>query len=68
MAEALIKVVIKYHGLSDFIVTDQKFLFTLKFMSFFCYYLNAKRYLSTAFYLQIDRQTQRQNSNIKAYL
>lgn len=42
LAEILIETVIKYHGLSDSIITDKGLLFTLKFWSSFCYYLNVK--------------------------
>ena len=40
LAKALIEEVIKYHCLPDFIVIDQRSLFTSKFCSSFCYYLN----------------------------
>ena len=68
LAEVLIKAVIKYHDLPDSIVTDRGSLFTSNFWSSFCYYLNVKRRLSTAFHLQTDRQTERQNSTIEVYL
>ena len=68
LAAVLIETVIKYHGLPNFIVTDRGSLFTLKIWSSLCYYLNVKRRLSTAFYPQTDRQTERQNSTMKAYL
>ncbi len=67
-AEVLIEAVIKYHGLPDSIGTDQGSLFTSKFWSSLCYYLNFKRRLSTAFHPQRDGQTKRQNSTTEAYL
>ena len=68
LAEILIKTVIKYHGLPDSIVTDRGSLFTSKFWSSLCYYLNVKRRLSTAFHPQTDGQTERQNSTMEVYL
>ena len=57
-AEVFIEAVIKYHGLLDSIVTDRESLFTSKFSSSLCYYLNVKRQLSTAFHPQTDGQTE----------
>ena len=67
-AKVIIKMVVKYHGFLDSIVTNRKLLFTSKFWLLLCYFLNIKQRLSTAFYLQIDGQTKRQNSIIEAYL
>ncbi len=68
LAWVLIEAVIKYHGLPDSIVTDRGSLFTSKFWSSLCYYLNIKRRFSTALHPQTDGQTERQNSTIEAYL
>ena len=68
LAEVIIDVVVCHHGLSDWIVTDRGSLFTLKFWSSLCYFLSIKRRLSTVFHLQIDGQTERQNSTMEAYL
>ena len=68
LAEIIIDVVVRHHGLPDSIVTDQGFLFTSKFWSLLCYFLGIKRRLSTAFHSQINGQTERQNNTIKAYL
>lgn len=57
LVEVLFEVVIKYHGLLDFIITNQEFLFTLKFWLSPCYYFNVKRRLSTGFYPQTNGQT-----------
>lgn len=68
LAEVLIEAIFKYHGLPDSIITDRGSLFTSKFWSSLCYYLNVKRRLSTAFHPQTDGQTERQNSTMEAYL
>ena len=68
LAEIIIDVVVRHHGLPDSIVTDRGSLFTSKFWSSLCYFLNIKRKLSTAFYPQTDGQTERQNSTMEAYL
>ena len=68
LAEIIINVVMRYHGLSDLIVNDQRSLFTSKFWSLLCYFLDIKRRLSTTFYPQMDGQTERKNSTIEAYL
>ena len=49
-------------------MSDRGLLFTSKFWSLLCYFLDIKKRLSTAFYPQTDDQTERQNSTIKAYL
>ena len=67
LAEVIIDVVVRHHGLPDLIVTDRGSLFTSKFWSSLCYFLGVKRRLSTAFYLQTDSQTERQNSIMEAY-
>ena len=68
LAEVIIDVVVRHHGLPDSIVTDRGSLFTSKFWSSLCYFLGVKRRLSTAFYPQTDGQTERQNSTMEAYL
>ena len=68
LAEVIIDVVVRHHGLPDSIVTDRGSLFTSKFWSSLCYFLGIKRRLSTAFHPQTDGQTKRQNSTIEAYL
>ena len=68
LAEVIIDVVVRHHGLPDLIVTDQGFLFTSKFWSLLCYFLGIKRRLFTAFHPQTDGQTERQNSTMEAYL
>ena len=68
LAEVIIDIVVKHHGLPDSIVTDRGSFFTSKFWSLLCYFLGIKRRLSTAFYSQTDGQTERQNSTMEAYL
>ena len=68
LAEVIIEVVVRHHGLPDSIVTDWGSLFTSKFWSSLCYFLGIKRRLSTAFHPQIDGQTKRQNTMMEAYL
>ena len=68
LADVIINVVVRHHGLLDSIVTNQRLLFTLKFWSSLCYFLGIKQKLSTAFHPQTDRQTKRQDSMIEAYL
>ena len=68
LAEVILNVVVRHHGLPDSIVSDRGSVFTSKFWSSLCYFLSIKRRLSTAFYPQIDGQTERQNSTMDAYL
>ena len=68
LAEVLIDVVVRHHGLPDSIVTDRESLFTSKFWSSLSYFLGIKRRLSTPFHPQTDGQTERQNSTMEAYL
>ena len=67
-AEVIIKVIVRYHRLPDLIVIDQGLLFTSRFWSLLCYFLVIKQKLSTAFHPQMDGQTKKQNSTMKAYL
>ena len=50
LAEVIIDVVVRHHGLPDSIVTDRGLLFTSKFWSLLCYFLDIKQRLSTAFH------------------
>ena len=68
LAEVIIDVVVWHHGLLDSIVTDRGLLFTSKFWSSLCYFLDIKWRLSTAFHPQTDGQTKRKNSTMEAYL
>ena len=68
LAEVIIDVVVRHHGLPDSIISDREVIFTSKFWSSLCYFLGVKRRLSTAIYLQIDGPSERQNSTMEAYL
>ena len=68
LAEVIIDVTVRHHGLLNSIITDWGSLFTSKFWSSLCYFLGIKRRLSTAFDPQTDGQTKRQNSTMEAYL
>ena len=68
LAEVIIDIVVRHHGLPDSIITDRGSLFTSKFWSSLCYFLGIKRRLSTAFHPQTNGQTKRQNSTMEAYL
>ena len=68
LAKIIIDVVVRHHGLSDSIVTHQGSLFTSKFWSLLSYFLGIKRRLSTAFHLQTNGQTKRNNNMMEAYL
>ena len=57
LAEVILDVVVRHHGLPDSIVTDRNSLFTSKFWSSLCYFLGVKQRLSTVFHLQTDDQT-----------
>jgi transposase InsO family protein len=50
------------------IVTDRGSLFTSHFWSSLCFYMKARRRLSTAFHPQTDGQTERQNQTLEHYL
>ena len=54
LAEVIINVVVRHHGLPDSIITDQRSLFTSKFWSLLCYFFGINQKLSTAFYPQTD--------------
>ena len=68
LAEVILDVVVRHHGLPDSIVSDRGSLFTSKFWSSLYYFLGIKQRLSTAFHLQTDSQIKRQNSTMEAYL
>ena len=59
LAEVIIDVVVRHHGLPDSIITDWGSLFTSKFWFSLCYFLGIKRRLFTAFHSQTNGQTER---------
>ena len=54
LAEVIIDMVVRHHGLPDSIVADRGSLFTSKFWSLLCYFFGVKLRLSTAFHPQTD--------------
>ena len=67
LAEVIIDVVVKNYGLPDSIDTNRGSLFTSRFWSLLCYFLDIKQRLFTTFHPQTDSQTERQNSTIEFY-
>ncbi len=67
LVEVVIEAVMQYYGLPDTIVSDWGSVLTSKFWSSLYYFLGIKRKLFTAFNLQTDNQTERQNSTMEAY-
>ncbi len=59
LAEVMIDVVVRHHGVPESIVTDRGLLFTSKFCSLLCYFLGIKKKLSIAFHPQTNGQTKR---------
>ena len=68
LAEVIIDVVVRHHGILDSIISDWGAIFMSKFWSSLCYFLGIKRRLPIAFHFQTDGQTERQNSIMEAYL
>ncbi len=68
IAEVIINVVVRHHGVPESIVTDQGLLIISKLWSLLCYFLGIKKKLSTTFHPQTDGQTKRQNRMMEAYL
>ena len=68
LAEVILDVVIRHHGLPDSIVNNRGSLFISKFWSSLCYLLRVKQKLSTTFHPQTDDQIKQQNSIKEAYL
>ena len=68
LVDVIIDVMVRHHSLLNFIITDWGSLFTWKFLSSLCYFLDIKKRLSTAFHLQTDGQTESQKSTMEAYL
>ena len=68
LAIVIIDVVKRHHRVPKSIVIDQGLLFTSKFWFSLCYFLGIKKKLFTAFHLQTDSQTEKQNSIMEVYL
>ena len=56
------------HEMMQSIISNQDSLFINHFWITLCWYLEAKQKLNTAFHLQINDQTERQNQMLKHYL
>ncbi len=54
LAEVIIHMVVRHHGVPESIIMDLGLLFTSKFWSLLCYFLGIKRKLSTVFHPQTD--------------
>ena len=52
--EIIIDMILRHHSLLDLIVTDRGSLFTSKFWSLLCYFIDIKQKLFTTFYPQTD--------------
>lgn len=68
LAEVIIDMVVRHHGLLKSIISDEDLIFTIKFWSSLCYFPDIKRQLFTIFYQQTNDQTRRQNSTMETYL
>ena len=68
LAKMIINMIVRHHGVSKSIVINQGLLFISKFWSLLYYFLEIKKKLFIAFYLQIDGQIERQNSIIEVNL
>ncbi len=68
LAELFILHVIKDFGILAGIILDRGLVFTSKFWSILYFYLKVRHYLSTAFYLQTNRQTKNLNQTLEQYL
>ena len=58
LATVIIDVIIRHHGVLDFIINNRSFFFTSKFWSSLCYFLGIKQRLYLAFHLQTNSQTE----------
>ena len=54
LAEVIIDMVVRHHGLPNLIITNWGSLLTLKFWSSLCYFFGIKWKLFTAFHTQTD--------------
>ena len=68
LASIFLDRIVRYHGISDDIITDRGSLFTSGFWTSLCHHLVIKRKLSTAFHPSTDGQTERQKQTLEADL
>lgn len=59
LAEVIIEAVIRHHGLSDTIVSDQGSIFTSKFWFSLGYFFKIKQKILIAFHFKTDSQNER---------
>ncbi|SLM38090.1 gag polymerase env [Lasallia pustulata] len=64
--KVFIRDVVKHHGMSEVLVTDRDKLFTLEKWTSFCFHMRCRYNVLTAFHLQTDGQTERQNQSLEA--
>jgi hypothetical protein len=53
--------IVRYYGILELIISDRDKLFTLNYWTTLLVIIGTKKKLSTAYYLQIDRQIERTN-------
>jgi hypothetical protein len=68
LADLFHKKIVCVYGTPASIVTDRGSIFTSQFWASLCFYMKARRRLSTAFHPQTDGQTERQNQTLEHYL
>ena len=66
--KVFIRDIIKHHNMSEVLVTDRDKLFILKQWTSFCFHMQCCQNILTAFHLQTDNQTERQNQSLEVYL
>ena len=66
LAEVILNVVVRHHGLPNSIVSDRGSVFTSKFWSSLCYFLSIKRKFSIALHPQINALIEWQKSTMEA--
>ena len=68
LAEVILNMIVRHHGLPDSIVTNIGSLFTSKFWSLLYYFLGIKQRVFNAFHPQTDGQMEWQKSTMEAYI
>ena len=66
--EVFIRDIIRHHNVLKVLVTDRDKLYMLKQWTSFCFHMQYHWNILTAFHLQTDDQTERQNQSLKVYL
>jgi len=68
VSKAYLKIVWKYHGFPEYVVSDRDGTFRAQYFMNLYQYLGIKRSMSMAFHPQTDGQTERTNQVIEEYL